>query len=140
MRTLIVFLLLILTCAAVPSPVLAGTQETVYVETASNGSAVIVRSNSDRYLIEYGPGFPDLPNYVGLPVRVQYLDYFLDMQSLIMTPDDTETGQVARIWRAEFINFTPAAPRSQKHVCFQGRRHQVQRQRGGTLDGGLAIH
>lgn len=78
--------------------------EAVYLQKVmdSDNKAIIVRSNGDMYLIEYGVGVSSLWLYEGKTVHIYSPGLFAGIGSKIMILD---RNQSARIWDSDYIGF-----------------------------------
>jgi len=103
---LIAFFILVL----FPSKAIAASVEAVYVSKVldTDYKAIIVRSNGDAYLIEYGIGVLSLWRYEGRTVLVYSPGLFAGIGSKIIIP---ERDQEARIWDSEYLgNMNKSVP------------------------------
>ncbi len=85
-----------------PSKAIAASVEAVYVSKVldMDYKAIIVRSNGDAYLIEYGIGVLSLWRYEGRTVLIYSPGLFAGIGSKIIIP---ERDQEARIWDSKYL-------------------------------------
>jgi|GEM_PF-2205925 hypothetical protein len=84
--------------------------EAVFVKKAMDDKAIVVRANSEMYLIEKGVGCLSLWRYEGKRVYINSPGLFLGVGSSLLIPD---AEQQCRIWNSESLGSQSARPTNQ---------------------------